>query len=47
MAEFKKPVECVTMGHQGCMLVISNRDARWRVIRVEHQVFGKKYVEQR
>ena len=47
MAEFKKSVECVTMGHQGCMLVISNRDARWRVVRVEHQVFGKKYVEQR
>lgn len=47
MSEFKKSVECVTMGHQGCKRVISNRDGQWRVIRVEHLVFGKKYVEQR
>ena len=45
MKSYYKTVECQTMGHLNCRKFWVLRDDRWRIDRIEHFVFGKKYVE--
>lgn len=37
--------ECVTMGHLNCQKVLERRDGRWRLVKIIHLVYGKRYEE--
>lgn len=39
------PIQCRTMGHEGCKVIKGEKDGFWRKLRTQHIVYGRTVQE--